>query len=99
MLAFRQQSAQAPPNRSDWREQGESLIERHLDECIGDLSLIERTAMRQVHPICQTSRFYVQVDLSLLISKHSMTGPPHSAECRITHPPREGLFSRKPLAR
>jgi hypothetical protein len=30
--------------------------------CFGDLSLIERAAMRQVHPICPTSRLFGQVD-------------------------------------
>jgi hypothetical protein len=33
-----------------------------VDECIGDLSLIERAATGQVHPICPIRRFIVQVD-------------------------------------
>jgi hypothetical protein len=53
------------------------------------------------------SRFCAQVDwiwtladLSLLISKHSMPGPRiSSGECRVMWHPREGLFSREPLAR
>src|SRR5277367_3033817 len=40
-----------------WNESG-------VDECIGDLSLIERAVKCQVHPICPTSRFYGQVDFN-----------------------------------